>query len=92
MRIEDYLSSLNITQEGIYNDDSYIIDLSNSDAYGRMFTKLDSSEDLELLDKNQVITEEGSSLIYESKSYPLILNLISDWESDRYQLIVNEIN
>lgn len=92
MEIKDYLRELGITQEGtISEDDSYVIDLSSSDEYGKVYSRLERSDDLEILQDNQVVTEEGSSLIYESESQPYLLNLIADFDSNRYQLIINEI-
>lgn len=92
MNIEEYLSTLNIRYKGeIGEDNSYVIDIPNSQDWGSVFTKLDKSEDLEALENNQVITEQGSSLVYQSLSEPLLISLIADFEGDRYQLIVNQI-
>lgn len=90
--VEDYLKSINIPYTGeISNNDSYVIDLSNSNDYGKIYSILDKSEDLDLLDDNQVVTEQGSSLIYESDSTNYMVNLISDWDSNKYQVVINEI-
>ena len=87
-----YLNSIGITQSGAPGDDgSYVIDLLDSDDYGKMFSKLERIKDLDLLEDNQVITEQGSSLMYESKSEPFLLNLIADFDGDVYQLVVTEI-
>lgn len=92
MNIEEYLSTLNIRYEGeIGEDNSYVIDIPNSQDWGSVFTKLDKSEDLEALENNQVVTEQGSSLVYQSLSEPFLISLIADFEGDRYQLIVNQI-
>ena len=70
---------------------SPIIQLNNSNEFGKMFTKLDNSDDLEQLEDNQVITEQGSSLLYESKSYPFLFNLMADFDGDIYNLVITEI-
>ena len=92
IEVEDYLKSINIPYTGeISNNDSYVIDLPSSNDYGKVYSILDKSEDLDLLDDNQVVTEQGSSLIYESDSTNYMVNLIADWDSNKYQVVINEI-
>ena len=92
MEIKEYLKTLNINNElEPGDDDSYVITLMNSDEFGRMFSKLENSEDLNPLEDNQVVTEQGSSLVYESISEPYIFNLIADFDGDVYQLVINNI-
>ncbi|WP_300924608.1 hypothetical protein [uncultured Clostridium sp.] len=76
---KEYLKkTIGINLEGQKSDSSYVIDIKNSKEYGRVFSKLDNCDDLQLLDDNQLITEESSSLMYESKSEPYLLNLLAD--------------
>ena len=91
MELEELLTQLNIKDEGDYSNDSYIIDLDNSDTYGKTYTKLEKSNLLEPLEENQVVTLQGSSLMYKTTDNSYIINLISDWEGNKYQLIINEI-
>ena len=78
MGFEEYLKSIGISNSGTIGDDgSYVIQLNTSNEFGKMFTKLDSVDDMEQLEDNQVITEQGSSLMYQSSSEPCHqLNLI----------------
>lgn len=90
--VKKFLAHIGITYSGsISENDSYVIDLPNSDAYGKVFSTLDSSDDLEIMQDNQVITEQGSSLMYECEEEPYLLNLIADFDSDLYQLVVNGV-
>ena len=90
MDIREYLKSIGIDKNGTFGENnSYVIQLNDSNEFGRIFTKLDNSDDLEQLEENQVITLQGSSLMYESLSEPLLFNLIADFDGDVYQLIVN---
>ena len=73
-------------------DGSYVIDIIDSNKYGKIFSILDKSDDLDILEDNQVITEQGSSIMYESLSEPYLLNLIADFDGDVYQLIVTKID
>lgn len=90
MTEKEYLENIGINNKGYESDKAYIINLKDSNEFGKMFSKLEKIDDLDLLDDNQVITEQGSSLIYESKSYNFVLNLIADFDSDQYQLIINK--
>lgn len=92
MTEQEYLKQLNITLEGeIGDNNSYVVSLKDSNDYGRIFSKLEKSDDLDPLEDNQVVTEQGSSLMYESLSEPFLLNLIADFDGDVYQLIVTRI-
>lgn len=92
MNAEEYLRKLGIDKKGeVSENGSYVVSLLKSNDYGKTFSKLDKSNDLELMQDNQVVTEQGSSLMYESQSEPYLLNLIADFDNDIYQLVVTEI-
>ena len=92
MDINQYLKSIGIDKEPVESDSgSFVIDLLNSQEYGKMFSKLEKSEDLDILEDNQVIIEEGSSLVYESISQPILISLLADFEGDKYQIVINNI-
>ena len=92
MTEQEYLRQLNISNEGEKSQDgSYVITLLDSDEYGKIFSRLEKSDDLDPLEDNQVVTEQGSSLMYESLSEPYLLNLIADFDGDVYQLVVTKI-
>ena len=92
MKIEELLDELNIKYSGSYNDDNaYVIDLPNSQVLGDIYIILDNSTIINILEDNQVITEEGTSLLYEVVDEPYLINLLADWEADKYQLIINNI-
>ena len=91
MSIEELLNKLNMNLTGNQSKNSYIIDIPNSDEYGRIYSKLDKSDIVEEYEENQMITEQGSSLMYEVIDEDYIINLIADFDSDRYQLIINNI-
>ena len=93
MTEKEYLESIGITKAGdIGDDNSYVVDIMDSNEYGKIFTILEKEDDLDPLEDNQVVTEQGSSLVYESMSEPFLLNLIADFDGDVYQLVVNAIN
>ena len=92
MDIEQLLSELEI--DGIVeqgDNDSYIVQIDSSDEFGKIFSKLEKSPIVDQWEENQVVTDQGSSLLYEVIDQPYMLNLIADFDSDVYQLIINEI-
>ena len=92
MPIEKYLQTLGIYDQGeLTNRGSYVITIDNSNDYGKMFSKLEKADDLDILTDNQVITEQGSSLMYESITEPFLFNLIADFDGDIYQLVITEL-
>ena len=95
MTEQEYIKELGINKQANKSDNnSYVVDILNSDEYGRIYSILDKaidSEELEMLEDNQVVTEQGSSLLYESTSEPYLLNLLADFDGDVYQLIINRI-
>ncbi len=93
MDFEEFKNLIGIKTKGVFSEEneSYVIDLPNSDAYGYAYTKLDNSDELELMEDNQVITEEGSSLMYEAIDEPFIVNLLADWTADIYQIIITRM-
>ena len=91
MSIPQYLKQNNINKTyTISEDNNYIITLDNSDDFGKMFSHLEKIEDHEQLEDNQVVTEQGTSILYKSNSENYLFNLIADFDGNVYQLIVSE--
>lgn len=89
--IEDVLNQLGIANTGSYNSQGdYVIDISNSASFGRMYSKLDNSSVLEPVDDNTMLTVDTGNLqyIYRNK---LLLSLVADWASDTYKLVIKEL-
>ena len=83
---------LHIDKDGYYSDDNnLVIDLANSDEYSKFFANLEKNDNIYPQEDNQLVSEDNSSLIYESKDYNFIINLVSDWDADRYQIIISEV-
>ena len=84
---------LHIEKKGYYSDnDNLVIDLADSDEYSKVFAMLEKNNDIYPEEDNQLVTEDTSSLIYASKDYNFIINLVSDWDAGRYQIIISEVN
>lgn len=66
------------------------IEIPNDYHYGIVFNRLEKNNKLELLDDNQLVTEQGSSIVYTTKEAPYyIVTLLADYLNERYSLNIS---
>lgn len=87
-KIKEFLSQLGITQEGVEQENKYIIDLGDSNAYSRVYTILDKSELVDLDIENISMDVEQSTMVYLSDDFDLTLN--ANFNENRYTLTIEE--
>lgn len=75
-----------IPQQG--EDGTYIIDIRDSNDYGKYYSKLDRSDLLDEDEESSNVTVDGSTIVYISDDYTL--TLIADFASDQYKLTIRE--
>ena len=91
MTLYELLKELGITKRGSYADtDTYVIDLDNSNDYGRINSILDRSDLLDPIDESSYLTVDAASLDYKYEDQ-FIISLIADFEEDYYQLVITEM-
>ena len=91
MSVYQLLKELDIDKRGSYADtDTYVIDLDNSNDYGRINSILDRSELLEPIDESSYLTADNANLDYKYEDQ-FFLSLIADFEEDNYQLVIIEM-
>ena len=89
--IYELLRELGINKIGTYSDnDTYTIDLNDSNEYGRINSTLDRSEILDPIDESSYLTADNANLDYKYEDQ-FILSLIADFEEDYYQLVITEM-
>lgn len=89
MYLEKFLEKLGITQVGHYTKtNTYIIDIEDSDEYGKIYSVLDKSDEIEEDEDSSTITVHTSNLVFESDNYQL--TLIADFDQDTYKLVCKE--
>lgn len=85
MTAEEFLKSIGITKSGeMSSTQSYVIDLTNEDEYAKIYSLLDKSAELEVIDDSSTITIYDSNIAFNSKDF--IINLIADFTQDTYKL------
>lgn len=87
--IEDIIQDLNIKDGEYSKDGSYVVNLEDSDEFGRVFSRLDRNEDYEELTENSLISLFDTSLIWLKDNFQI--NLIADLTQDSYKLVITEI-
>lgn len=91
LTIYELLKELAINKTGTYSDnDTYTIDLADSNEYGRINSTLDRSEILDPIDESSYVTADNANLDYKYQDQ-FILSLIADFEEDYYQLVITEM-
>lgn len=87
--MEEFLKKLGIRDKGVFAPDgSYVIDISDSDAYGKYVSILDKSDVVEEDTESSQITSGPSSIQYVSEEYTV--TLLADFDADTYKLIIRK--
>ena len=87
--MDEVLKKLGISLDGEFSKDgSYIVDIYNSDEFGRVYSVLEKNDDVEELYSNSLLTIHNSSISYLYDNYQI--TLIADFEQDLYKLVISE--
>lgn len=88
--MKDLLRKIGITEEGHHtSNDTYVVDLEDSDHFNRIFSKLDKSDIVEENEDSSVVNLDVTNILYISEKFAL--NLIADFSQDTYKLVVTEL-
>lgn len=86
--MKEFLKSIGITGELQKSNASYVMDIANSNEYGRIYSLLDKSEDVEEDSESSQVTMDYSSVQFFNDDYTI--QLIADFEHDQYRLTIKE--
>lgn len=88
--MEEIARELGIRAKGVYSDDgSYVINLKNSDDWGRVFSVIDDNTEVEKMEDNSLVQDNGASLLYRYGD--IQINLLADLFGDSYKVVMTEI-
>lgn len=90
MTVQELLKELGINRAGTRSGDTYTIDLTNSNDFGRITSILDGNDSLEPIDESSYITPDNANLDYKYGD-DFILSAIADFENDYYQLVITDM-
>ena len=89
--MEELLKTLGVDKKGTYaRDGSYVIDLDSAEDFGKMYSLLDSNEDLDYIDETSLLNVNNSSLNYRYENR-YQLSIIADFNQDQYKLVIEEL-
>lgn len=87
--IKDALNDLNIRFDGEFSrDGSYVVDLFDSDQFGKVYSILDKNKDVESMEDSSSLTVHSANISYLYGDYQL--NLIADFDENLYKLVITE--
>ena len=89
--VKEILNELKIDYEGTYSkNDAYVIDLAGDSEWGKIYSILESNEEIEEQEESTLLTVHNANLIYEYKGWQFVLSADFD-NNDSYRLTVKEI-
>ena len=87
--MEEFLKSIGINEKGVTaKDGSYVIDIPDSNTYGKYLSKLDRSTEVEEDTESSQVTEDVGSIQYVNDNFTI--TLLSDFDQDTYKLTIRE--
>lgn len=88
--MEQVLKQLKIDKPGAYGrNNTYVVDIENSDEFGKIYSILDKNNDVEQNEENSLLTLHNASIYYLYKDYQI--NLIGDFDADQYRMVVANV-
>lgn len=88
--LEELLKQLKISSRGDYSQDgNYVIDISNSDAWGAFYQRLENADLLDSDEESSILTEDEASLIYTNDDF--MFTLLADFKENIYKLVIKEL-
>ena len=85
--MEEFLRKLGIYEKPVESDDGcYVIDIEDSDDFGRIYSKLDRSDLVDEDEDASQVALDSSSIQFTSDEY--LLTLLADLEGDTYSLVI----
>lgn len=84
--MKEFAKELGITIEGKLEGDKYIIELSNSDEYSRMYTLLDNSKLVDIDEEATLLTEKVGELLFLGDEFDV--KLVGNFSNDLYRVVI----
>lgn len=90
--MEKMLQELGIFEPGqAGKNNSYVVDLDSDLAWGKIYSLLETNEDVEQMEDNTLLTVHNASVIYVYKD-KYQLNLKADFDNEIYSLICSKLS
>ena len=70
-------------------DGSYVIDIDDSNQFGKIYSKLENNDEIKDQSDNALVTIHGASLLYLYGNVQI--NLTADYDEDIYKCILTNV-
>jgi hypothetical protein len=84
--LKEFAKKLGITVEGKMDGQKYVIELSNSDEYSRIYTLLDSSDLVDIDEDATLLTDKVGELLFIGNDYDV--KLAGNFAQDLYRVVI----
>lgn len=89
MTIYDVLKKLNIPNQGNLTGKTYVMNLDDSDDYGKYYSLIDKNSAVEYQEENSSLNLMGATLIYTLDNF--LITLYADYDEDEYKLVIKDL-
>lgn len=89
MTIYDVLKKLNIPNQGNLTGKTYVMNLDDSDNYGKYYSLIDKNSAVEYQEENSSLNLMGATLIYTLDNF--LITLYADYDEDEYKLVIKDL-
>ena len=89
MTIYDVLEKLNIPNQGNLTGKTYVMNLDDSDDYGKYYSLIDKNGAVEYQEENSSLNLMGATLIYTLDNF--LITLYADYDEDEYKLVIKDL-
>lgn len=89
MTIYDVLEKLNIPNQGNLTGKTYVMNLDDSDDYGKYYSLIDKNSAVEYQEENSSLNLMGATLIYTLDNF--LITLYADYDEDEYKLVIKDL-
>ena len=90
--MEEILQELGIYEPGqLSKNNAYVVDLDSDLAWGKIYSLLETNDDVEQLEDNTLLTTHNASILYLYKD-KYQLNLKADFDNEIYSLICSKLS
>ena len=88
--MDSVIKKLGIDLPGEYTkNNSYTVDIKDDAEWGKIYSILETNDDVEPLEDNTLLTIHNASLLYIYDEYQL--NLKADFDNETYSLVCSKI-
>lgn len=89
MTIYDVLEKLNIPNQGNLTGKTYVMNLDDSDDYGKYYSLINKNSAVEYQEENSSLNLMGATLIYTLDNF--LITLYADYDEDEYKLVIKDL-